>query len=127
MKWVHANIIAFYTTSASDCEFLLKKKILIAQVYIVYFVTSTIPLVYPTLLLGIKLSNTSKHLPKIIFKNIICNLFVKDLISLRKPACFFVGFFAFVSYLISFWMLKKSRNNIWFCFCYPKNDIYLYS
>lgn len=78
------------------------KKILIAQVYIVYFVTSTIPLVYPTLLLGIKLSNTSKHLPKIIFKNIICNLFVKDLISLRKPACFFVGFFAFVSYLISF-------------------------
>lgn len=78
------------------------KKILIAQVYIVYFVTSTIPLVYPSLLLGIKLSNTSKHLPKIIFKNIICNLFVKDLISLRKPACFFVGFFAFVSYLISF-------------------------
>lgn len=78
------------------------KKILIAQVYIVYFVTSTIPLVYPSLLLGIKLSNTSKHLPKIIFKNIICNLFVKILISLRKPACFFVGFFAFVSYLISF-------------------------
>lgn len=82
--------------------FAKKKKILIAQVYIVYFVTSTIPLVYPTLLLGIKLSNTSKHLPKIIFKNIICNLFVKDLISLRKPACFLVGFFAFVSYLISF-------------------------
>lgn len=79
-----------------------KKKILIAQVYIVYFVTPTIPLVYPTLLLGIKLSNTSKHLPKIIFRNIICNLFVKNLISLRKPACFFVGFFAFVSYLISF-------------------------
>lgn len=78
------------------------KKILIAQVYIVYFVTSTIPLVYPSLLLGIKLSNTSKHLPKIIFKNIICNMFVKNLISLRKPACFFVGFFAFVSYLISF-------------------------
>lgn len=64
------------------------KKILIAQVYIVYFVTPTIPLVYPTLLLGIKLSNTSKHLPKIIFRNIICNLFVKNLISLRKPACF---------------------------------------
>lgn len=82
--------------------FAKKKKILIAQVYIVYFVTPTIPLVYPTLLLGIKLSNTSKHLPKIIFKNIICNLFVKNLISLRKPACFFVGFFAFVSYLISF-------------------------
>lgn len=70
------------------------KKILIAQVYIVYFVTSTIPLVYPTLLLGIKLSNTSKHLPKIIFRIIICNLFVKNLISLRKPACFFVGFFS---------------------------------
>lgn len=71
-----------------------KKKILIAQVhvYIVYFVTPTIPLVYPTLLLGIKLSNTSKHLPKIIFKNIICNLFVKDLISLRKPACFLWDF-----------------------------------
>lgn len=81
--------------------FAKKKNTNSSDIY-VYFVTSTIPLVYPSLLLGIKLSNTSKHLPKIIFKNIICNLFVKDLISLRKPACFFVGFFAFVSYLISF-------------------------
>lgn len=86
------NIIVFYIISVFNCEFLLKKKILIVKVYIVYFVILIIFLVYFIFLLGIKFFNILKYFYKIIFKNIICNLFVKDFIFLRKFVCFLWDF-----------------------------------